>query len=66
MMALPGTEVDEVLLWCVSLGLISREHRCRGIHLGGSHAIGHQLGAMNVAHGKLPTLLFSHPLYSSR
>ncbi|KAH8810642.1 putative Fe-containing alcohol dehydrogenase [Xylogone sp. PMI_703] len=24
---------------------------CRGIHLGGSHAIGHQLGTMNVAHG---------------
>ncbi|EXJ66854.1 uncharacterized protein A1O5_10049 [Cladophialophora psammophila CBS 110553] len=30
---------------------------CRGVHLGGSHAIGHQLGTMNVAHGYTSCIL---------
>jgi alcohol dehydrogenase class IV len=30
---------------------------CRGIHLGGSHAIGHELGTMNVAHGHTSCVL---------
>ncbi|KEF56407.1 uncharacterized protein A1O9_07988 [Exophiala aquamarina CBS 119918] len=30
---------------------------CRGVHLGGSHAIGHELGTMNVAHGHTSCVL---------
>ncbi|OQV05525.1 hypothetical protein CLAIMM_10252 [Cladophialophora immunda] len=30
---------------------------CRGVHLGASHAIGHELGTMNVAHGHTSCVL---------
>ncbi|RVX71865.1 hypothetical protein B0A52_04264 [Exophiala mesophila] len=30
---------------------------CRGVHLGGSHAIGHELGTMNVVHGHTSCVL---------
>ena len=43
------TESTNPRFWCSGL--------CRGVHLGGSHAIGHELGTMNVVHGHTSCVL---------
>ncbi|OAG43617.1 hypothetical protein AYO21_02203 [Fonsecaea monophora] len=37
--------------------VLAMDGLCRGVHLGASHAIGHELGTMNVAHGHTSCVL---------